>query len=575
MELVIKREVAQKVGYRTFVPYGISEEQWTGYKREEIVLDMGVLSTMQLDILESQLDRFPNVRGVPVLLHDIRVWKQVLKQGADEQKARTVRQFEPILKQYLLKVPGHRVYLRHEEGAMLCYYVKKTEYNPPNNYSNNRTPAHVTMSLVYDTQGGRSEGIVTFYADNVINVPVSKVLIDKGYLIETPELRAEYLSDKDVWVNTTGKIGKQYWGTGLAYSAEGDSWRRSNNVSLDKDGEESRVVIDIFHESDEKERQNYVDVSTYFWANAVVKDGYDPETDTNSLLPEGEDITLERPVIEIPVHPWVVVFHLQKHLRLRCHVRQLRGYVYDEHLSDKLILPDDDKELVKLLVDTKGGMFQDIVRGKGGGAVILLSGEPGTGKTLTAEVYAESEKRALYSIQCSQLGVNPEALEKNLMLVFDRAKRWNAVMLLDESDVYVHERGNNMAQNAIVGVFLRVLEYQGSVLFLTTNRPEDVDDAIASRCIARLVYGPPSQENAVKIWRVLAENSNLRIDDLVIYQVVKQNPEMTGRDIKNILKLASLMKGAEDGITLKMITFVQNFKPTGAVVVKEEERAKD
>jgi SpoVK/Ycf46/Vps4 family AAA+-type ATPase len=230
------------------------------------------------------------------------------------------------------------------------------------------------------------------------------------------------------------------------------------------------------------------------------------------------------------------------------------------------VLPADQKNLIKLLIQTKGGIFQDIVRGKAGGAVILLAGPPGTGKTLTAEVYAESEQRALYSVQCSQLGTDPDKLEASLLRVFERARRWNAVMLLDEADVYVHERGSDMQQNAVVGVFLRVLEYQSSVLFLTTNRPDDVDDAIASRCIARLSIRAPSNSDAAKIWQVLSWNAGIKMDHGVIKSVVLDNPGMTGRDIKNILKLASLMPDAElgDGITEAMVDFVKQFKPTGA-----------
>lgn len=109
------------------------------------------------------------------------------------------------------------------------------------------------------------------------------------------------------------------------------------------------------------------------------------------------------------------------------------------------------------------------------------------------------------------------------------------------------------------------MEYQGTILFLTTNRPNDVDDAIASRCIARIVYVPPNAADAERIWRVLADNAAIKIADSVIKAVVAKNPNMTGRDIKNILKLAALMDGADKSITAKMIAYVQQFKPTGEV----------
>src|SRR3546814_2642760 len=53
---------------------------------------------------------------------------------------------------------------------------------------------------------------------------------------------------------------------------------------------------------------------------------------------------------------------------------------------------------------------------------------------------------------------------------------------LDEADVYIRCRDNDLEHNAIVAEFLRTLEYFNGLLFMTTNRINDVDDAILSRC---------------------------------------------------------------------------------------------
>lgn len=54
----------------------------------------------------------------------------------------------------------------------------------------------------------------------------------------------------------------------------------------------------------------------------------------------------------------------------------------------QLVLPSDYKELILSFVDShlsRDDEFDDIVQGKGRGIVVLLSGVPGVGKTLTAE----------------------------------------------------------------------------------------------------------------------------------------------------------------------------------------------
>ena len=268
------------------------------------------------------------------------------------------------------------------------------------------------------------------------------------------------------------------------------------------------------------------------------------------------------PEPEIPLHPFLACFEMKRHRRLRIDVGQLQEYVYDPHLSSKLILPTDSRNLVEMLLAHKG-QFRDIVAGKSGGAIILCAGIPGTGKTLTAEVYAEVMARPLYTVQASQLGTDPDCLEDELLKTFARASRWNAIMLLDEADVYVHTRGNDLQQNAIVGVFLRVLEYYKGVLFLTTNRSDLVDDAIASRCVARIDYKAPIPEDQRAIWKVLCSTAGITIEQSVIDAVVARYPDLTGRDVKNLLKLAKLVSDSRDcDITLDVLRFVKRFKPT-------------
>jgi SpoVK/Ycf46/Vps4 family AAA+-type ATPase len=150
-------------------------------------------------------------------------------------------------------------------------------------------------------------------------------------------------------------------------------------------------------------------------------------------------------------------------------------------------------------------------------------------------------------------------------------------MLLDEADVYVHERGNDLQQNAIVGVFLRVLEYQSSVLFLTTNRPDDVDDAIASRCIAKLTYELPTLDEQKRIWQVLTAATGATITEQTIDQIITKNKALSGRDVKNLLKLARVM--SDDGeIRADAVEFIKQFKPTRGqevVVPAGQIRSKD
>ena len=62
--------------------------------------------------------------------------------------------------------------------------------------------------------------------------------------------------------------------------------------------------------------------------------------------------------------------------------------VYSESAFESLVLPEDHKELILALAESQvqhRENFDDVIQGKGKGMIMLLSGSPGVGKTLTAE----------------------------------------------------------------------------------------------------------------------------------------------------------------------------------------------
>lgn len=213
-------------------------------------------------------------------------------------------------------------------------------------------------------------------------------------------------------------------------------------------------------------------------------------------------------------------------------------YVYDKSLRNKLVLPDTHKDLLNVLTTDLSAFVNDFIEGKSAGNVILCKGIPGVGKTLTAEVYAELIARPLYTIRSGSLGADAESIADNLNEIFQRAQRWNCVLLLDEADVFVAQRTNDVQQNAIVAEFLRALEYFDGLMFMTTNRPNDIDEAIISRCAAIIDYATPSPTDAAAIWLVMAEQFNVKLSAGLIGELVTLFPAIAPRDIKMLLRLA-------------------------------------
>ena len=93
-------------------------------------------------------------------------------------------------------------------------------------------------------------------------------------------------------------------------------------------------------------------------------------------------------------------------------------------------------------------------------------------------------------------------LEAQLSQVFQLASNWGAILLLDEADVYLERRSNqDLVRNGLVSVFLRKLEYCDGIIFLTTNRVPQFDEAILSRIHLTLRYGDLDKTTKNQIWK--------------------------------------------------------------------------
>ena len=84
----------------------------------------------------------------------------------------------------------------------------------------------------------------------------------------------------------------------------------------------------------------------------------------------------------------------------------------------------------------------------------------------------------------------------------DMTSTWRAVLLIDEADVFLERRSlHDIHRNAMVSVFLRVLEYYSGILFLTTNRVTTFDDAFKSRIHIPIRYTDLTVDSRRQIWR--------------------------------------------------------------------------
>ncbi|KAI8626648.1 hypothetical protein F5Y19DRAFT_217040 [Xylariaceae sp. FL1651] len=206
-------------------------------------------------------------------------------------------------------------------------------------------------------------------------------------------------------------------------------------------------------------------------------------------------------------------FNMQKKEWVTLQVGFIEDVTWNDEAFKLLVIDESTKELVQAVVTNQlhAEDHADMIHGKGNGLFILLHGGPGTGKTLTAESVAEIAKKPLYRVTCGDIGTKAEEVEKYLEVVLLLGKTWGCVVLLDEADVFLEQRSlSNLERNALVSVFLRVLEYYDGILILTSNRVGTFDEAFRSRIQLTLRYEKLNEHQRYKIW----ENFIRRLETL-------------------------------------------------------------
>ena len=391
----------------------------------------------------------------------------------------------------------------------LPYVIERVNEETGGRYS---TP-HVRLTLVAWRLGQRKEVNIDFYHRDLRGKNLAQILDAAEVRLETEELLQEHRRHQEMYEKLHVRTGEQFVMNGWVQTSDSENSWKPETYRVPEDTDlPALMVMDHRHHLKECEPERIADVSQW---------------------QEGKEV-------ELPLHPLVYVYDLAGHVEVIAHIADLKPYQYQDQIERYLVIPEETRKLLTVLRQALCLQDRDVVSGKTGGCLILLKGDPGLGKTLTAQVFAEQNHRPLYELQCSQLGISPPEVEENLREALLRARRWNAVLLINEADVFVRARGSDIVQNAIVGVFLRLLENLSGVCFLTTNMGTTIDDAINSRALVHLEYKYPDAKERRELFRIQSQIQKIDAEESA-YGRFAQKHQLSGRDIRQLVKLAKLL----------------------------------
>jgi len=215
--------------------------------------------------------------------------------------------------------------------------------------------------------------------------------------------------------------------------------------------------------------------------------------------------------------------------------------------------------------------------GRGESVTALFAGQPGTGKTMAAEVIAAELGLDLYVIDLSSVvDKYIGETEKNLERVFAGAEGVNGVLFFDEADALFGKRSEvsdarDRYANLEIAYLLQRMETFDGLAVLATNLRANLDDAFARRLSLVVEFGKPDVLERRQLWAKCLAGVPLAAD--VDLDFCAGAFELAGGDIRNIAVTVAYVAAAEAGIAdmSRLMRAVQvEYRKLGRMCVEAE-----
>src|SRR6266705_6999160 len=175
-------------------------------------------------------------------------------------------------------------------------------------------------------------------------------------IVPTEDTIEEYDLYHELYERFGGMQAEQFWVRRKAWTSNSRYWWDSNQLDLTYKGKPSKAVLDMSE---------------------------DTSSDRSRVTQKSE---VYKRMIKVPTHPVLRVFSLVHHQTVWVSVSNMREYVYEEDIDERLILPDIHRRLIGALVSNLDVLKREseaedksrTIRAKANSSIILAKGVAGT-----------------------------------------------------------------------------------------------------------------------------------------------------------------------------------------------------
>lgn len=235
----------------------------------------------------------------------------------------------------------------------------------------------------------------------------------------------------------------------------------------------------------------------------------------------------------------------------------LATHIRSVYTWDDLVIDEKERRHLQMICDQvryrgivgeEWGFYKKTAYGRG--ICAMFYGQPGTGKTMAAQVIANELGLELYRIDLSQMvSKYIGETQKNVTKLFERARNTNAILFFDEADSLFSKRSevkdfHDKNANAETAHLLQKLEDYEGITILATNYAQNIDDAFKRRIRFMVNFVFPEAPVRRRLWHTILPDG-VPAEEKLDLDFFADNFELSGSSIKEVLTAAAFIAASE------------------------------